>query len=60
MQEIEELHRKACEEKKDTYVDPHTGYLVFTSYAHLKRGSCCGSKCRHCPYNHVNVPKEAK
>jgi hypothetical protein len=26
------------------------GYLVFTSAYHLKRGSCCGSGCRHCPY----------
>ena len=26
------------------------GYLVFTSAYHLKRGFCCGSGCRHCPY----------
>jgi hypothetical protein len=25
-------------------------YLVFTAAYHLKRGSCCGSGCRHCPY----------
>jgi hypothetical protein len=25
--------------------------LVFTSTYHLKRGYCCNSKCRHCPYN---------
>jgi hypothetical protein len=25
-------------------------YLVFTAAYHLKRGSCCGSHCRHCPY----------
>jgi hypothetical protein len=24
--------------------------LVFTPQYHLKRGSCCGSGCRHCPY----------
>jgi hypothetical protein len=24
--------------------------LVFTAAYHLKRGSCCGSGCRHCPY----------
>ena len=23
---------------------------VFTSAYHLKRGYCCNSKCRHCPY----------
>jgi uncharacterized protein DUF5522 len=25
-------------------------YLVFTAAYHLKRGYCCGSNCRHCPY----------
>ena len=25
-------------------------YLVFTAAYHLKRGSCCGSGCRNCPY----------
>lgn len=29
--------------------------FVFTAAYHLKRGYCCGSGCRHCPYNHVNV-----
>jgi len=24
--------------------------LVFTAAYHLKRGSCCGSGCRHCPW----------
>lgn len=24
--------------------------VVFTSVYHLKRGYCCHSKCRHCPY----------
>ncbi len=26
------------------------GLLVFTEAHHLKRGSCCGSGCRHCPF----------
>jgi len=26
-------------------------YMVFTAAYHLKRGYCCGSGCRHCPYN---------
>ena len=25
-------------------------YMVFTEHYHLKRGHCCGSGCRHCPY----------
>lgn len=24
--------------------------MVFTAWFHLKRGHCCGSGCRHCPY----------
>lgn len=24
--------------------------FVFTAEYHLKRGYCCNSKCRHCPY----------
>jgi hypothetical protein len=24
--------------------------MVFTAAYHLKRGSCCQSACRHCPY----------
>lgn len=26
------------------------GFLVFTSWHHLKRGYCCNNGCRHCPY----------
>jgi hypothetical protein len=25
-------------------------YLVFTAAYHLKRGACCHSGCRHCPF----------
>ncbi len=25
-------------------------YLVFTAQYHLRRGFCCNSGCRHCPY----------
>jgi hypothetical protein len=37
------------------HLDPEDYYLeggnmVFTAAYHLKRGSCCGSGCRHCPY----------
>ena len=34
-------------------------WLVFTAAYHLKRGYCCGSACRHCPYGHENVPAKA-
>lgn len=26
------------------------GLFVFTELYHKKRGYCCGSGCRHCPY----------
>ena len=25
--------------------------VVFTAAYHIQRGSCCGSKCRHCPFD---------
>jgi hypothetical protein len=24
--------------------------VVFTAHYHLRRGTCCGNGCRHCPY----------
>ncbi len=32
------------------YYFSEEGYLVFTEQYHLKRGYCCQSGCRHCPY----------
>jgi hypothetical protein len=32
----------------DFYVE--SGMYVFTQWYHLKRGHCCNSGCRHCPY----------
>jgi hypothetical protein len=49
------LHEAACARGEATYRDPATGYAVFTAVAHLARGKCCGSACRHCPYNHEAV-----
>ncbi len=53
----DEVHRIACADNQSVYIDPDTGYKVFTEFAHLKRGKCCGSKCRHCPFEHCNVKK---
>nr|XP_040133587.1 uncharacterized protein C1orf53 homolog isoform X2 [Ictidomys tridecemlineatus] len=46
-QQIAELHAAACATGQLNYVDPATGYMVLTRIAHLQRGSCCGSACRH-------------
>lgn len=32
----------------DFYFDK--GLMVFVEAYHLRRGYCCGSGCRHCPY----------
>jgi hypothetical protein len=34
---------------RDFYFDKD-GLMVFTAEYHLRRGYCCGSGCRHCPY----------
>ena len=54
------LHQEACSQGELSYADPATGYHVFTELAHKKRGKCCGSGCRHCPYNHENVKDHLK
>jgi len=38
-------------EPGDYYYTPE-GYIVFTEQYHLKRGYCCKSGCRHCPYGY--------
>lgn len=35
--------------EEDYYLTPE-GFVVFTEVYHLKRGYCCKSHCRHCPY----------
>jgi 2-iminoacetate synthase ThiH len=30
--------------------------VIFTALFHIKRGSCCGNGCRHCPFD----PKHTK
>jgi len=36
-------------EGEDYYYSPE-GYIIFTEKYHLKRGYCCQSGCKHCPY----------
>lgn len=37
------------EEGIDYYYNEQ-GLMVFTAAYHLKRGYCCKSKCKHCPW----------
>jgi hypothetical protein len=45
---------KNFEENKHYYLE--NGAVVFTALFHLERGTCCGNKCRHRPYD----PKHSK
>ncbi len=38
-------------EDGDYYLTPE-GYKCFTEQYHRKRGYCCESGCRHCPYGY--------
>ncbi|MEY3014596.1 MAG: hypothetical protein RIT45_3331 [Pseudomonadota bacterium] len=49
------MHRAALARGERTYLDPRTGFSVMTELVHRKRGFCCGSACRHCPYDWERV-----
>lgn len=51
---------KILKEGEDFYLNKE-GLMVFTERYHLKRGHCCKSGCRHCPYGKIidpNTPSE--
>ena len=37
---------------KEDYYYSKDGYIIFTEQYHLKRGYCCRSGCKHCPYGY--------
>lgn len=41
-------------EGEDFYFNEE-GMMVLTEKYHLKRGTCCGNKCKHCPYEWESV-----
>ena len=43
-------HEEAMAAGEPGYTDPVTGYFVMTAQTHARRGFCCDSGCRHCPY----------
>ena len=45
-------------EKEDYYIVD--GKYVFTETYHLKRGSCCGNGCKHCPFEPVAIKGNTK
>jgi hypothetical protein len=42
------LAQTCLREGEDFYLDGT--FVVFTEAYHLRRGTCCESGCRHCPY----------
>jgi hypothetical protein len=47
---VQEAHDRAVAAGEPGYLDPDTGFFVFTAVALAERSECCGSGCRHCPY----------
>jgi hypothetical protein len=48
------MKSKKLIENKHYYLEGER--VVFTALFHIERGYCCGSGCRHCPYD----PKHTK
>ncbi|MDZ4822554.1 MAG: DUF5522 domain-containing protein [Flavobacteriales bacterium] len=45
----ENFSSKPALDPDDFYLSEE-GYIIFTEKYHIKRGYCCMSGCRHCPY----------
>jgi len=50
---IENSTSKEAVAEPDYYIE--NGFYVFTRSYHLKRGTCCGNGCRHCPYGYKKL-----
>jgi len=48
------MQKRQMVSKEDYYINEH-GKVVFIKEYHLKRGSCCGSGCKHCPYEPKHI-----
>ena len=46
------MYNKRIELTEEDYYLNEQGYKVFTEKFHLKRGYCCKSGCKHCPYGY--------
>lgn len=51
MAEEGSFNQKRDLEPEDFYYTEE-GFMVFTEKYHLKRGYCCKSGCKHCPYGY--------
>lgn len=57
---VYEQHMAAVQKRQLTYKDPETNNEVMTVTALLLQEKCCGNACRHCPYEHENVPPDKR
>ncbi|WP_394943429.1 DUF5522 domain-containing protein [uncultured Ilumatobacter sp.] len=48
--EILQRHGAAVAASRPSYIDPMSGFSVFTAGFLESRKYCCDSGCRHCPY----------
>ena len=55
---MKEFSRDQRLDPEDYYMSEE-GYIVFTEKYHLKRGHCCESACRHCPYGYNEKRKKS-
>jgi hypothetical protein len=49
--EITSRHAEAVASGVPCYLDPTSGFSVFTADFLAERGMCCESGCRHCPFD---------
>ena len=46
------MYNKKIELTQEDFYFKKQGYRVFTEKYHLKRGYCCKSGCKHCPFGY--------
>lgn len=51
--EFSSFSKRSNLDNDDFYLN-EDGYIIFTEKYHLKRGYCCKSGCKHCPYGFDN------
>ncbi|NBU48206.1 MAG: hypothetical protein EBS34_12370 [Flavobacteriales bacterium] len=51
--DFSDFGRRSKLQEEDYYVSEE-GFIIFTEAYHLKRGYCCKSNCKHCPFGYKN------
>ena len=57
--EMIDFSKKSQMTEEDYYLS-HEGYIIFTEKYHFKRGYCCKSGCKHCPFGYDKKTGELK